>query len=70
MGTGTEDTAVELFDPTYLGHLDRISLPSWFEGATAYATHGRYVFYSADGAKKYVLVQADGASGLRSTSAK
>ena len=63
-GAGTEDTTVELLDPANLGHLDRISLPSWFVGANGYATHGRYVFYSADGAKKYVLVQADGASGL------
>ena len=66
MGAGTEDTTVELFDPTYLGHVNRISLPWWTVGGSAFATHARYVLYGADGAKKYVLVQADGASGLRS----
>ena len=30
----------------------------------AYAGHGRNVFISADGAEPFVVVQADGASGL------
>ena len=63
-GTGAEDTVVELLDPTYLGHVDRISLPSWVVGGHAYATHGRYVFYDDAGARKFVLVQADPAAGL------
>lgn len=62
--TATSDTTVELFDPTYLGHQDRISLPWWAVGAGAFQTHGLFVFHSASGAKRYVIVQADGTSGL------
>jgi hypothetical protein len=58
------DTAVELYNTDYLGHTNRITLPNWQVGSAAYATHGRYVFYSADGSHKYVIVQADGSSGL------
>jgi hypothetical protein len=64
LGTGTEDTTVELFDPAYLGHTGRIQLPVWTIGGKAFSTHGRYVFYRADEAKKLVLVQADAASSL------
>lgn len=60
----TTDTTVELFDTTYLGHQDRISLPWWTVGVGAFQTHGLFVFHGAGGAKRYVIVQADGASGL------
>jgi chitinase len=62
--TTQDDTTVELFNTTYLGHVDRISLPWWSVGNDVFQTHGLYVFHSADGAKKYVIVQADGSSGL------
>jgi hypothetical protein len=58
------DVTVELFNNDYLGHVDRISLPRWQVGTSSYDTHGKFVFYRADGAKKFVIVQADGASGL------
>jgi chitinase len=63
LGNAT-DTAVELFNTEFLGHVDRITLPRWLVGANGYDTHGRFVFYASGGAKKYVIVQADGASGL------
>jgi hypothetical protein len=62
--TASKDTTVELFNTTYLGHQDRISLPWWSVGGNAFPTHGLFVFHGADGTKRYVIVQADGASGL------
>ncbi len=63
-GPPTADTTVELFNTEYLGHVDRIVLPSWVVGSNAYAAHGRFVFYGAGGTKKHVVIQADGSSGL------
>ncbi|MFL5301439.1 MAG: PKD domain-containing protein [Anaeromyxobacteraceae bacterium] len=62
--SAASDTTVELFNTTYLGRVDRITLPRWAVGAKSYLTHGRFVFYSADGSKKRVVVQADAGSGL------
>lgn len=62
--TSSADTTVEILDPTYLGHQDRISLPWWSVGDGAFPTHGLFVFHRADGTRRYVIVQADGASGL------
>lgn len=62
--TVAPDTTVELLNTEYLGHSGRITLPDWLVGASAYVTHGRFVFYSSDCSKKYVVVQADAASGL------
>ena len=64
LSPATADTTVELFDPTYLGHVNGITLPRWIVGVSPYAVHGRFVFYSADGTKKFVVAQADGSSGL------
>jgi hypothetical protein len=58
------DMAVELFDVDYLNHKGSIELPWWLVGANAYPTHGRFVFFSGDGTKKHVIVQADASSGL------
>jgi chitinase len=62
--TPQSDSAVEIFNTEFLGHVDRITLPKWLVGSTAYDTHGRFVFYNAAGTEKYVIVQADAASGL------
>lgn len=62
--SAANDTTIELFDTTYLGRVDRITLPRWAVGARSYLTHGRFVFYSADGSKKRVVVQADAGSGM------
>jgi hypothetical protein len=62
--TSSNDTVVEILNTTYLGHVDRISLPWWSVGSDAFQTHGMYVFHGRDGARRYVIVQADGASGL------
>ncbi len=67
--TPNADTAVELLTPDYLAYKDRITLPNWAVGASSYPTHGRCVFYSADSSKKYVIVQADAASGLTNDTA-
>lgn len=58
------DGTVEILGNEVLGHLDRIMLPRWQVGPYSYAVHGRFVFYGAGYAKKHVIVQADGASGL------
>jgi len=62
--TSGADTVVELFNTDYLGHTDRITLPYWAVGGNSYPAHAQFVFYSADRSKKYVIVQADAASGL------
>lgn len=63
-GNAVDDATVELLNSTFLGHVDRITLPWWEIGGSVVQVHGRFVFYRADGPRKYVLVQADGASGL------
>jgi len=60
----TADATVELFDTQYLATTGTIALPNWAVGTNAFITHGRFVFYSADGSKRYVIVQADASSGL------
>ena len=62
--TPTTDTVVELFGTTYLGYVDEIVLPWWSIGTSAVPTHGVYVFHSSDGTQRFVIVQADGSSGL------
>jgi len=59
-----DDATVELLNTTFLGHVDRIALPWWAIGGNTVPVHGRFVFYGADGLRKYVLVQADATSGL------
>jgi hypothetical protein len=39
--TSSKDTTVELLNTTYLGHVDRISLPWWPVRSGAFQTHGR-----------------------------
>jgi chitinase len=58
------DTMVEVFSLPYLAPLPPITLPRWEINGVSYDAHGRFVFYSADGTKKYVIVQADSTSGL------
>jgi hypothetical protein len=58
------DTTVELFNPSYLGPAGQVALPWWAVGGSSFPTHGRFVFYSADGTRKHVVVQADVSSGL------
>jgi hypothetical protein len=62
--TSAADTAVELFNTTYLGHTGRITLPYWAVGGGSYPVHAQFVFHRSDCSQKYVIVQADPTSSL------
>jgi chitinase len=58
------DTVVEVFSAGSLAPLTPLVLPRWYVNGVSYDTHGRFVFYSTDGTRKYVIVQGDSTSGL------
>ncbi|MEZ5355333.1 MAG: BACON domain-containing carbohydrate-binding protein [Bryobacteraceae bacterium] len=58
------DNRVFLMDSQYPRVLGRFLLPSFVSGGNNFAAHGRYVFFDSASSALYVLMQADGASGL------
>ena len=59
------DTEVQIFNYDYLTFSSKVALPSFVLSSTsAYAGHGKYVFYSSDAMKYFVVLQADNASGM------
>jgi len=57
----TTDTELQFYDDAYLTVLGRVALPKYTPSAP---WHGRYVFYSADSSKLYVVLQADATAHL------
>jgi chitinase len=63
-GTGVEDTMVRTFEDEYLTQTGSVPLPPFLTPVGAFAGHGRHVFFSADGTRRYAIVQADPASAM------
>jgi hypothetical protein len=58
------DTEVWKYDSTYLSFESKIRLPVVFLNGQAYSSHGKFVFFSTDGSRYSVVVQADPSSGM------
>ncbi len=59
--TSTADTELQFYDDEYLTLLGRVALPKYSPSAP---WRGRYVFYSPDASKLYVVLQADATAKL------
>lgn len=59
-----DDTALRIYDATYLTLQQTVTLPKFGLGSAAYAAHGRYAFFNNAGAKQFAVVQADPSSSL------
>ena len=57
------DTEVWKYDYSILNFRSRIRFPTFPVNGHGYASHGKFVFFSADGSRYSVLVQADASSG-------
>src|SRR5271165_2016987 len=55
----TSDTEIQFYDDQYLTLLGRVPLPIYSSGLVTAPWHGRDLFYSPDGTKLYVVLQAD-----------
>jgi len=58
------DTVVQLFNYEFLTTKTSLRLPQFETSSGAANSHGRFIFYSADGSRLFVVVQADAAAGL------
>jgi hypothetical protein len=63
-GNEFSDTEIQIFGYDYLTFKERIPLPHFVISGDAYAGRGRFVFHNRDGSRYFVVVQADGTSGL------
>ncbi len=61
----TADREVQIFNYDYLTFDSKITLPHFVVSASsAFAGHGRFVFYNSTGTKYFVVIQADSSSGM------
>ncbi len=58
------DSEIQVYDYEYFSDAGRIPLPQFTAGSKTFAAHGKFVTYSADSSKIYVVAQADATSGL------
>jgi hypothetical protein len=58
------DAEVWTYGYRFLNPESRIKLPSFPANGQPYVSHGRFVFFSGDGIRFHVIVQADAKSGL------
>lgn len=56
------DTELEIFDYDFLTPDGTVSLPHFPAGSMTYPSHGRFVFFSADGSQLFAIVEADAAA--------
>jgi chitinase len=62
---GEGASELRVYDSAVLAYRGASVLPRYnIPSVGSYASHGRFVFTRADGARVYVIVQADGAAGL------
>jgi len=62
--TTTADTELQFYDDNYLTLLGRVSLPTYTSGSVSAPWRGRYLFYSPDSSKLYLVLQADAKANL------
>ena len=58
------DTEVWIYDYSFLSLESKIKLPPFSVNGRSYLSHGRFVFFNADGSRYSVIIQADTSSGL------
>lgn len=63
-GTGHEDDAIRVFSAEFLTQQETIPTSPLLLDGKSFASHGRFVFWSADGKRRYAVVQIDASSGL------
>jgi hypothetical protein len=61
-GTGDEDTLVRIYEDQYLAPRGSVEVSPFLLPTGTFAGHARAVFFSADGSRRYALVQADASS--------
>jgi hypothetical protein len=59
----TIDTSLSLLNDDTLTLNSSVALPQVTVDATSYPTHGKFVFFSEDGSRYFVIIQTDPASG-------
>lgn len=59
-----DDSEIQVYDYDYLSYAGKLILPKFTVGNATFAAHGKFVTFSADSKKLYVIIQADPASGL------
>ena len=62
--TTTNDTAIQFYDDQYLTLLGQVPLPVYTSASVSAPWHGRYLFYSPDSTKLYIVLQADPKANL------
>ncbi len=62
-GDGPDDE-IHFFDHEFLQSLGSTALPQYSVLGNSYTTHGKFVFFSADGSRVYTIVQIDESAGL------
>jgi hypothetical protein len=60
----TAASELRVYDSAFLAYRGASVLPRFNISTGSFASRGRFVFTRADGARVYVLIQADGASGM------
>ncbi|WP_242393118.1 PKD domain-containing protein [Anaeromyxobacter oryzisoli] len=58
------DAELRVFSDDYLARQETVALPHLGISGTGYLVHGRFVFFSKDGTRRFVLGQVDASSGL------
>lgn len=63
-GAGTEDTLIRVYESTYLTQTGFVPVSPFRTPMGTFAGHARRVYFSADGTRRFALVQADPAAAL------
>jgi len=63
-GSGHEDESILVFAADFLTRKPSVAISPFITPAASFAGHGRFVFFSADGLRRYALVQADATSAM------
>lgn len=58
------DNKIWIYDYQFLSLKWKYALPSFSLNSKTYTGHGKFVFFSSDGARLYAILQADGSSGM------
>jgi hypothetical protein len=64
LGTGNGDAAVQVYGYDYLTYEGYEELPGFVVNGTWYRGRGRFVLATADGSRRFAVVQADAGAGM------